>query len=51
MIGGLNASITPLIGYLGPFFVLAFLLKLSKIIKDHLKDDYDKQLRNYIKTA
>jgi len=39
-LGGLNASISPLLGYLGPFLVLHFLYKLSTIINDHLKKNY-----------
>ena len=43
-IGGLNAFITPLMSKLIPFFVIAFLFRLAKIIKDYASKAYRDEL-------
>ena len=43
-IGGINAFITPLVSKLLPFFVLAFLFSLAKIIKDYASKAYRDEL-------
>jgi hypothetical protein len=43
-IGGLNAFITPLVSKLVPFFVIAFLFRLAKIIKDYASKAYRDEL-------
>ena len=43
-IGGLNAFITPLVSKLVPFFVIAFLFRLAKIIKDYASRAYRDEL-------
>jgi len=37
-IGGFRASIMPIVGELAPFFVLFFLVSLSQIIQEKLKE-------------
>ena len=46
--GGLSASIMPIIGRLAPFFALYFLLELSAIIKDHLTKRYNEEVIKFI---
>ena len=36
ILGGLRASIMPIIGQFGPFLVLYFLISLAKIIKKNI---------------
>lgn len=43
-IGGLNAFITPLVSKLIPFFVIAFLFRLAKIILDYAGKEYRDEL-------
>lgn len=43
-IGGLNAFITPIVSKLVPFFVIAFLFSLAKIIKDYASKAYRDEL-------
>ena len=48
-IGGFRASIMPFINYLAPLVVLYFLIKLAKIIKDHIKDIHQTELKDFTK--
>ena len=43
-IGGINAFITPLVSKLIPFFVIAFLFRLAKIVKDYASKAYRDEL-------
>lgn len=43
-VGGLRASIMPIIGYFSPLFVLYFLLELARVIKKSLNKDYTDKL-------
>jgi len=50
-LGGLNASIGPLLRLFGPLFVFAFLWNLSTIIRDHLKANYIAEVDKFINIA
>ena len=43
-IGGINASIKPLIGIVGPIFILNFMYQLAKIIHEKYEDQYHEEL-------
>ena len=43
-IGGINAFITTLVSKLIPFFVIAFLFRLAKIVKDYASKAYRDEL-------
>ena len=47
-IGGLNASIMPIVGRFAPFFALYFMLELAAIIKDHLTKRHGEELKKFI---
>lgn len=47
-IGGFRASVMPIVGEFAPFFVLAFLVQLSKIIQEKLKEQQLEGLKNFM---
>ena len=47
-IGGFQASIMPIVGELAPFFVLFFLVSLSQIIQEKLKEKQLEGLKNFM---
>ena len=47
-IGGLQGSIMPLLAQIAPLFVLYFLYKLCKIIKQKLYESFEKEANNLI---
>lgn len=47
-IGGFRASVMPIVGEFAPFFVLAFLVQLCKIIQERLKEKQLEGLKNFM---
>ncbi len=47
-IGGFRASVMPIVGEFAPFFVLAFLVQLSKIIQEKLKEKQLEGRKNFL---
>lgn len=50
-LGGLRASIMPLVGYLAPLFALHFLWSLAGIIDDKMEANQRKEMLRMIKIA
>ena len=50
-IGGLSASIMPIVGRFAPFFALYFMLELAAIIKGHLTRKYNQEVTKFIELA
>ena len=48
IIGGFQASLTPIINQIMPFFVLYYMFQLSEIIRDKIKGWHHKEIRNLI---
>ena len=47
-LGGISASFMPILGQFTPFFVLYFLLEVTRVIKDTIKIKYETRLKNYL---
>lgn len=47
-IGGFKAAIGPIVAFIAPFFILYFLVKLSKILKGKMLDSYQKEVRAFV---
>ena len=50
-LGGLRASIMPIIGQLTPLFILFFLLSVAKVIKNKIQNNYETRLKEFIINA
>ena len=48
-VGGFKAAIGPIIAAIAPFFILYFLIKLSKILKGKMMDAYKAEVRLFVK--
>jgi len=51
VIGGLKASIMPIIGYLAPLLALHFLISLAQIIVDKMHDNQHKEHLELLRVA
>lgn len=47
-VGGLSASIMPILGEFTPFFVLFFLLQVTRVIKDKIQSNYENRLSSFL---
>jgi hypothetical protein len=50
-VGGLSASILPIMRILGPIIILWFLINLSSIIRYHLKNEYFNNILSFTKLS
>ena len=48
-VGGLSASILPILRITGPLIVLWFLINLSNILREAHKKDYNSNIINFMK--
>ena len=47
-IGGIAASVMPIVGRFGPFFVLAFLISVARIIKNRIDSNFKTRVKSFI---
>lgn len=50
-LGGLRASLMPLLGFFIPFFTIHFLYQLATIIQNSMKDKYHESANNLVQTT
>ena len=47
-VGGIAASVMPIVGRFTPFFVLAFLVSMARIIKDRIDLNFKTRVKKFL---